>query len=245
MKISILLKISFQNLKNNYKGTFLSILWLPLSFIVLIASKALIMPNLFGVDSSDYIPYLIFGLFFWQIFTSSVTKGLDSLSNNLLLLNTQIHANDFIKIKYFEIVIIAFLNIPILFILCLFYGSDIKYLNFLFITIIYLIFFFQCSKFFSIVGLHLRDISFLIKSSLVVLFFLTPIFWYVDYNDPTLIKYLNFNILFHFIEFYRNLIFSHDYTKISIYVVSITFFCLTFFNILFIDKLIFKSKNFI
>ena len=180
MKLLLLFKISLQNLIVSYHHSKISYLWIPLSFMILVFAKGFFLGDILGVDN-NFIIYLCIGLWIWNYIFLAVSSYGKSLFNNRLILNININPHHVLYILHFRLLITFFLNLVVLGVFLLFFTIQFNILAFLLGSIILIILVHQVGKLLSIISLYFRDITQLINSMMIVLFFLSPIFWYPQF----------------------------------------------------------------
>lgn len=231
MKFKNLLFIAFQDLVLDYKNTKISFFWLPISFLILIFAKILFLGDILG-DNKNYIIYLSLGLWIWQYISSSITSYGKSLYNNKVLLNIKIKPMNFVWITFLRMKIIIILNLFILILFLISYSEEIHFLGFLFSLILIIFNMYQVGKILSIISIYIRDINMMINGFLIVVFYLSPIFWYPEKLSPEKQLLLNYNPIFHVLNIIRDPILHgtiNFYSFKIILVIAIILFVINFF----------------
>ena len=238
MKISNLFLIAFQNSKIHYINSLLGFLWLPLSFLILIFIKAYLFSDILNLRLSKYIPHLVTGLLFWLFLSNSMHKNLNIFFNNKIILNLNISPSDFIKISFFESLISLSLNSFVLYFFFIFSKIEINIIYLVLASSILSLYVFELNKIISILFLIFRDLVFLINSSLILIFFLTPILWEPSMLSEQNLFYLKFNPFYHLVEVFRSIIYANFSWNIHLKVTIVIYFVIKLINLLLTDKII-------
>ncbi|WP_048649307.1 ABC transporter permease [Nitratireductor soli] len=78
-----LFHISYIEAKSEHKGTYLGILWVPLSTLIFTAMLALVFRHSDTVPLADFFLYVLIGYVFWGFIASSITGSLDVIQGRL------------------------------------------------------------------------------------------------------------------------------------------------------------------
>jgi ABC-2 type transport system permease protein len=240
MKLNNLLLIAMQNIKIHYINSIFGFLWIPLSFLILIFIKTYLFSDILNLRLSKYIPHLVTGLLFWSFLSNSITKNLNIFFNNNMILNLNIKPIEFFKISYLESIILITLNSLVLFLFFVFSKIEINFIYLIIAVFILSLFAYELNKVISILFLILRDVVFLISSSLILIFFLTPIIWEASMLSEQNLYYLQFNPFYHLVEVFRSIIFGFFSLNVHFQITITIYFLLKLINILITNKIISK-----
>ena len=234
--------LAFQNISNEFSRTKISILWLPLTFCILILSKAFFLADILG-KSSNYLIYLSIGVWVWQYISLSVISYGSSIYNNHILIDIKIEPLDILHITFLRMKIILFMNTLVLLIFLFFFDVETNYIYFL-ISLILLIFgTYHLGKLLSIISLYFRDVTLLINSFLIVVFFLSPIFWYPESLSDNKLEFLKYNPIFHILNIFRDSLMKNELNFVSLKILSLIALTLYLLNKILINKLINNSAS--
>ena len=103
-----------------------------------------------------------------------------------------------------------------------------------------IILFYEISKIISVIFLIIRDFVFLISSSLILIFFLTPIIWEPSMLNEQNLFYLQFNPFYHLVEVFRSIVFGSFSWNTNFKVTITIYLVLKLINILITNKIIYK-----
>jgi lipopolysaccharide transport system permease protein len=235
MKLLLLFKISLQNLIVNYHHSKISYLWIPLSFMILVFAKAFFLGDILGIDS-NFILYLCIGLWVWNYISLAVTSYGDSLFNNRLIINININPHQVLHILHFRLLITFFLNLVVMGGVLLFFTIQFNILAFLLGSLTLIILVHQVGKLLSIISLYYRDITQLINSMMIVLFFLSPIFWYPQQLSANKLYLLQFNPVYHILNVFRDSIMKGSFNKEGFIIMTSLIIIVFIINYLFTNK---------
>ena len=240
MQIRNLFLIAYQNLKVRYINSLLGFLWLPLSFLILIFAKSYLFSDILGLRVGRYVPHLVTGMLFWTFLSNSITKNLNIFFNNQIMLNLNVSPSDFFKIFYLESIFLVTLNSIVLYFFFIFSKIEINIINLVIASLFLSLFIYELSKIISILFIILRDLVFLISSSLILIFFLTPIIWEPSMLNEQNLFYLQFNPFYHLVEVFRSIIYANFSWNIHLKVTIAIYFALQSINFLITNKIISK-----
>ena len=235
MKLLLLLKISLQNLIVDYHHSKISYLWIPLSFMILVVAKGFFLGDILGMDK-NFILYLCIGVWIWNYISLAVTSYGNSLFNNHLILNMKINPHRILHILYFKLLITFFLNLVVLGMFLLFFTIQFNILAFLLGILTLIILVHQVGKLLSIVSLYYRDITQFINSMMIVLLFLSPIFWYPQQLSANKLYLLQFNPVYHILNVFRDAIMKGTFNTQGFMIISSLIAGLFIINYLFTNK---------
>lgn len=240
-KIAIILAI--QNLSIRYVSSLIGILWIPVSFFILVLVKSFFLKEILNANDT-YIIYLSSGLLIWQLLSNIVSSSNNTLFSNYLLLKIDIRPNNFITIKSLENFFIFLLSqIIIVFYFIFFFDLKINYFLFFIFNLLILFITIYLCRMLSLLAIYFRFFYHLINSSLILIFFITPIFWYPNDLPPDLEKFVYYNPIFHLLNFYRSLFSIVDFNFVSLGIILIGIVTLLIIDKLFLDKILSKCVN--
>ena len=185
---------------------------------------------------SNFILYLCIGVWIWNYISSAVISYGDCLFNNRLIINININPHQVLHILHFRLLITFFLNLVVLGVLLLFFTIQFNILAFLIGSLILIILVHQVGKLLSIISLYYRDITQLINSMMIVLFFLSPIFWYPQQLSANKLYLLQFNPVYHILNVFRDAIMNGSFNKRGFIIMSSLIVLVFIINYLFTNK---------
>jgi len=231
------IRISFQNLLIDYAHSKISFLWIPVSFTILVLAKSFFLGDIMGMDN-EYILYLCIGLWVWNYISIAVPFYGDSLFNNHLLLNINMEPKDILFILHIRLLITFLLNLAILFIFIQFFMIQFNFGAFILSCLLLILLVHQIGKILSIISFYFRDLTQLINNMMVVLFFLSPIFWYPEQLSKSKMIYIQLNPVFHILTIFRDAIVYGEYNILGFQVVMVLLVSAYLINLIFTNKVI-------
>ena len=151
-------------------------------------------------------------------------------------MNININPHKILHILHFRFLITFFLNLIVLGVFILFFKIQFNILAFLLGSLTLIILMHQAGKLLSIVSFYYRDITQLINSMMIVLFFLSPIFWYPQQLSANKLYLLQFNPVYHILNIFRDAIMKGSFNKQGFIIITILIIVLFMTNYLFTNK---------
>jgi lipopolysaccharide transport system permease protein len=118
----------------------------------------------------------------------------------------------------------------------LFFTTQFNILAFLLGSLTLIILVHQVGKLLSIISLYYRDITQLINSMMIVLFFLSPIFWYPQQLSANKLYLLQFNPVYHILNVFRDSIMKGSFNKEGFIIMTSLIIIVFIINYLFTNK---------
>jgi ABC-type polysaccharide/polyol phosphate export permease len=199
--------LAWTDIRGRYRRTLLGPFWTALNSFVFITVLAVVYGKLWNTPLPEFLPYVASGFFVWAFFTSCVSESCQALYVNGEALKSTIVTPMSMMFRVIARNFIVFLhNFVILLIILLFFGRPISFTILLvFPGLLVLALFcvgagtglaFMCARF--------RDVEQMVASSLMILFFITPILWRPELL-PAGSRYLaDYNLIFHLISLARD-----------------------------------------
>jgi ABC-type polysaccharide/polyol phosphate export permease len=200
-------RLGSQEVRRRYRRTVIGPFWTSISLGIFIFTLGILWATLWKQDPKTYLPFLCSGMLVWAMVASIITEGC----------NAFISAEGIIKQLRFPYtllscsivwrnVLILFHNLIIFLLVALYAGVSITFSTLLVFPALALIFVngiwvvtllaLLCSRY--------RDIQQVITSILQVSMFVTPIFWAPDQLGKEFIKFVDYNILYHYVDIMRS-----------------------------------------
>ena len=141
--------LALHDVRLRYRGSILGPFWVTVSTAILITALGLIYPKLFGLDTTEYLPYLAVGLVVWQFILTQII----TFAHNVVVI----------------VVVFLFVGIvpPITLLWHVFVGVLLLLVNGIWMCL-----------FLGMLGARFRDIPPMITNFMTLAFFVTPIFWF-------------------------------------------------------------------
>jgi lipopolysaccharide transport system permease protein len=205
--------LTIASIKARYRKTWAGFLWVILNPILMFGVQSLVFKKFLRLEMPNYYLFLLGGLLPWIFFSSTVQMGtplfvsqshlLRSFKiNPLIILASQVLDNFINFIASFIIILVPFLisaekSFPPLILLPL--ALFPLLMGAVFSTMIL-----------STMNVFFRDINFIIGFIFSLLFFLTPIFYPIEYVPEEYRPLIMANPIIHFIDPFRSLIYDKN-----------------------------------
>ena len=195
-----------RDFKQKYKRTILGMFWSVLSPLLNLAVISLVMTKFFGRDIPHYTIYLFCGTLIMSYFRESTIGGMNSLmSNRQIISKINIPKYMFLLSKNVSSLINFGLSLCVFFVFCI---LDHIGFGFHFFMLLYAIF---CLVLFNIgIGLVLsalyvffRDVSYIYDVFLILLNYLSAIFYKIDAFSPSVQRLFLCNPVYCYIHYFR------------------------------------------
>jgi ABC-type polysaccharide/polyol phosphate export permease len=176
-------ELALRDIKSRYYGSILGPFWVTLSTAVLIAVIGFIYERLLKVNAAQYLPYISVGVVIWMSIAAVLTSaGATFVSASGIIQQVRLPLTVHVLREAMRQVIVFFHMLVLVPIVLLIFGHPITWtavyaipgLIFLFINVI------SVSMVLGIVSARFRDIPQIVASTIQILFFCTPVFWYPD-----------------------------------------------------------------
>jgi lipopolysaccharide transport system permease protein len=200
--------LAVQDIKHAYKRSLIGPFWNTLSMAIQVTTMAIVFSLIFKIKLEDYFPWLATSMLVWNLFSTSLSEGANSLINSENFIR-QIRISPTVYfLRSIEKSIILFghniIILPVIYLL-FFRNFDLHMLlaipglvlliaNLFWITVILG---FACAKY--------RDLGPIITSSVNILYFVTPIMWKAENlgNGDLAHLLLGLNPVYHLFQIVR------------------------------------------
>jgi len=186
---SLILHFSLMNIKLRFKGTYLGLIWAVLEPIFMFSILYVVFTSI-GETREDFAIYLIIGIMLFQLFSRGTMGGLSSLRDNSVILQSINLRKEFFPVVTTSVTcLFLFVEIGVLFILMPVFGFvptwTIVFLPL--VLLLFLVLILGLSYLLSIIFVFVRDINPLWGVAVYALLFLSPIFWYLDVVEGSIL----------------------------------------------------------
>ena len=198
-----------RDFKQKYKRTVLGMGWSILSPLLQLLVMTVVFSNFFADNMEHYTIYLFCGNLLFGYFTESTTGGMSSLLGNAHIFSkVNVPKSLFLISKNVSVLINFLINLCIFFVFCI---LDRITFGVYFVMLIYPI---LCLIIFNIgIGLILsalfvffRDLLYLYNIFIMLLMYLSAIFYTVDIFEPAIQNIFYFNPLYCYITYFRMIV---------------------------------------
>lgn len=198
-------ELALQKSLSRYRTMVLGPLWIVIAFCVSSIGLAFLFSMLLNRSFEDYLPYLVTGLFIWNLIFGAVSEGPRVLLDyRSLILQGQIPVAVYPVIANLKQAIVMLHGLPVLLVVLAItpnvLSPELLWLIPGLIAIV--VFCVSVSLILAIAGAHFPDIAEVVSSGMRFVFFLTPVLWMAD-QRPTLIVLAHVNPLYYLLEAFR------------------------------------------
>lgn len=213
--------LGWQEIKLRYRRTVLGPFWVTLTTLLMIVSLGLLWGVLFGMDLSTYFPYLAAGYIVWQTIGFSITEScILFIDAGDIITSRKVPYTVFpLQFTYRHLIIFmhnitVFVGVAFVFpvdfnanILWAFPALALILLNILWVS--YAV---------GMIGARFRDVQPIVTSLVMMLFFMTPVFWKKEMlRDRAFVA--DFNPMTHYVEILRAPLLGQDPQWLSWFIV--------------------------
>lgn len=221
-----------------YKRTILGPWWTTLSIAIVIFVLSFAWSNILEKDLNFFVVFFTIGYVFWTWFSANILEASAAfIEFDGIIRQIKIPINALILRISIRNLIMFFHNSLLIFLVVYYFGDEISYKSFFFISIPSLFLIFWTIHFISvlvsIVSIRYRDLQNVISYLMQLLFFFSPILWHPDILNNKIL-FLDFNYLYHALELLREPLLGKNYNSLSLYViffVLLVIFCFANFMV--------------
>ena len=212
-------------MRARYNRTVLGPFWEIFGALVLLLLLSFLWSKLWKVTFLNFFTYLLVGYTLWRTILSTTTDACQLFSSTYTGVLKNVKINPFILAIScaYKNFLTLLLNFPI--IIFILYLNNQLHFSSIFLSIFFMFLFFlssvAASFLLAVLCLSYRDLEHTIGVLLGMVFFFTPIIWNVNQLGNN-ISYINLNILYHYINFFRSGLQNGEVNLLSIIVVVTT-----------------------
>ncbi len=215
--IKRILKLTYYHMRSRYRKTLAGFLWVVANPIINFSVQALVFKAILKINVDDYPAFLLSGLMPWFFISQSVTNLASCLvTSRELLLGFKFNPLNIVASQvldnFFNYLIATVLIMIGLLALGLISLSPIQLFLFIANSFVLLPFVLLVTAIVSFLHVFYRDIQFVASFVMNLAFFLTPIFYTIDYVDPAYQWIFNLNIFYPMISLFQASIHTLDFT---------------------------------
>lgn len=209
--IPLLQELVSKDLKTKYRRSILGYLWSLLNPLCMMLIVSAVFSFIFRNNIQNYPIYLIVGQTFWNFFSEATNQAMGSLIGSSSLMQ-KVYIPKYIfplANVLSSLVNLLFSLLAVVIVLIFTQTALTPAVMLLPVGIFYFtLFCMGIGLILSIVAVYFRDMLHLYKVLLTALMYLTPIFYSVDAVAPQMQKIIQFNPLYHYIKFFRQIIYE-------------------------------------
>lgn len=229
-QVNLVWILSMKNLKLRYKNSILGFMWSLLTPLLYLAIFSFIFSNAFP-DVKNYPLYVLTGLIFWNYFSNATNATISSVINSrgvLKSINVQTIALPISEVLATLInLLLSFIPFSIL---MYFFGAKVGPETLLLVVLLILFTFFALGigLFVCAFNIYFRDVGILYTTLTPALFYFTPIAYSASLIPERFILIVKLNPLYHFMEFFRAILYYNQVPGLSAWAIILTLTLLSF-----------------
>ena len=207
-KKALVFNFSLIGVKLRYKGTYLGFLWNVLEPILTFLILYVVFTSI-RERSGDFGIYLLTGIVMYHVFARGTLNGLASFHNNKnFIITLNINREFYPAIAVGSVTLTTLVEVAVLFALFPFFQftPDITALLIFLPVLLILLLVLGLTYLLSVISVFLKDIQPLWAVIVHVIFFISPIFWYVKDVDGILLDILKINPVGQIIELTHHIV---------------------------------------
>ena len=205
----LLNELVIRDLKLKYRRSFLGYVWSLLNPLLMMTVMTLAFSYMFRFDIPNYPLYLICGQTLWSFFSESTGMAMNSvMANGSLIRKVYIPKYIFPASRVLSCFVTMGFSLMAILIVILFTKAPV-YLELLLVPIplaLLLIFCTGIGMALSALAVYFRDIVHLYSVLTMLWMYLTPIFYPLSALPKEIAYYIQFNPMYHYITFFRELV---------------------------------------
>lgn len=210
-KRSLVFHFAWMNIKVRFKGTYLGLLWTAIEPTLFFVFLYILFTNIRIITRDDFAIYFLTGIIIYHTFIRGTQAGLGSLKNNFAILSSiNIRREFFPVVATSTTFILLFVEIGVFFGLMPFFqfipSWTIVLLPIVLAMLLLLIL--GMSYLLSIIFVYAKDIQPVWAIITSVLFFITPIFWYLEDASGIVLEVQKINPVGQLIEITHGIVFG-------------------------------------
>jgi lipopolysaccharide transport system permease protein len=211
----LLITLAKKDLTVKYKNTFLGYLWsighpLALATVYYIAFKYVMR-----IQIDNYALFLVTGLFAWQWFANSSMSSVNVFLTNSTIIKKVKFENYILPMSIVVIDMFHFVvSIPVIMLFLYMHDFKFIYASWLYqiplVLFVNFIFIYAVTLILGAVNLFFRDMERIVSILIMMLFYLTPVLYPIDFVPEKYINIFMLNPMAEFIELWRNVFISGE-----------------------------------
>jgi len=209
--------VAMQDIRLRYRGSILGPFWLTTSTAVMVVAMGLVYSRLFRMEITHYLPYLTFGLIAWQFISTVINEGCQTfLSVQAVILQVPLPFSIHAYRNVWRNVLVMAHNLVILPPVMWYFDVPISW-HTLWVVPGFLVLCINgvwVSILFGMISARFRDVPPIVTNFVMVIFFVTPIFWSADSLGKAK-TYIELNPLFAAVDIVRAPLLGTDFSPYS------------------------------
>lgn len=232
-------ELAFSQIRVRYARTVLGPIWELLGLVLLLVPLSMLWSKLWDRPIADFFVYLFSGYSLFRFISTTISDASQNFVTGYGSLIKNVNINPLICSLSLCFRNFIFFGHVLVFIFLLSFIFELN-INFLLLSFFLICLFFTLLNVSTIVAficVRYRDLSNLIGLFISLLFFFTPIIWEANQlSAKNKVLFIEPNLLYHYIEFFRSSILNGNVNNLSFIVVVNFTLISTFINLLVLKK---------
>ncbi len=235
-------ELTKRDFKLKYKGTFLGMFWSVLSPLLQLLVMRLVFTQFFGRDKPFYTTYLFSGLIVFNYFSESTKGSIGALERNRGIIQ-KIKAPKYLFLlsRNVSSLINFLIIIPVFFLFAVLDGVTfhISFFALVYMLLLLPLFCIGIGMILSAMQVFFNDTSYIYSIFIVLLRYLSAIFYDIDKYPASSQQYFLFNPVYAFIKYFRTIVIGHQFPSPLFHLLLLFYTSLA----LIIGALVYKKNN--
>lgn len=200
-------RLGWQEIKRRYRRTVIGPFWTTLSLGIFIVVLGFVWARLWNQDPKVYLPFLCAGMLAWTMVAGIITEGCVSFVAGESLIKQLRFPYSVLGCSVAWRNVIVFLHNLVIFVAVAFYaGVPVTPASLLVVPGLLLVWVngVWVATLLGMLCARFRDIQQVITSILQISMFVTPIFFTPEQLGPRFTRFVDFNLLFHYVDIVRS-----------------------------------------
>ena len=232
-KRSLIFHLALMNIKIRFKGTYLGFTWIALEPTLTFLVLYVVFTSIRITERENFGVYLLTGVFLYHIFVRGTMGGLTSLRGNKGIIESlNIQKEIFPTVSTFATALLVLVEVVMFFVIIMFFGFmptwTIVFLPIILGLLILLIL--GLSYFLSVIHVYIPDIQPIWAVFTHAVFFVSPIFWFLEDTQGIVLEFHKFNPVGQLIELAHKVVVFGQVPELTEWLYSV-FFILAIFII--------------
>jgi ABC-type polysaccharide/polyol phosphate export permease len=174
------LGLGWSDIKRQYRRSFLGPVWLTASVAIFVIAFSVIGANVFNSNVADYVPYLAIGHVLFTFISSTLNESCQAYVQSEHMLRQVPMSKLIPPLRCFYKNVLVFMHnmlVPLAALLIFGAQPSLAWLSLIPVMLLIAVFVFMAGLFLAIANLRYRDTAMIVVNGLMILFFITPVFW--------------------------------------------------------------------
>lgn len=214
--------LGMQDIKLRYRRSSIGPFWITISMAVTVFSMGFLYSHLFHTNLAVYFPYLTAGIISWAFLSTLIMESTNCfIEAENYIRNQESYLSLFIMRIVLRNAIVLLHNLLVLVPVMVVFHIPLFFSSLLVIpgVILAAINALSWGSLFALIGTRFRDFNQIMTSLVQVIFFITPVMWMPDFQNPKVSQLAVINPFYHLLNLIREPLLGHGWQLNSCLVV--------------------------